>query len=323
MKTLVLGESPEALYFCQKLLELEVGSVTIWGDLNPKEILEKFKNLEFLDLDIGYWDSLLKNLSKNIYYRNEKIVRIQKTYIAHSKKEKRILDTFKVVYEKSHEDKTMETFENYDLVFDIQNEFQKPKWIGNDSPAVQELKASKTNKIFYGTESFLLENVEDKVAIIGSHPHVLEFTKCHDFKEVILVDSEMDSESLLKFNEEFEQKIIEFEEAKKNGSRVEEPLKKVTEFRDVVVTNVDSLEDKDELFLTLERPSFMGEEILKTIAAKQVFVFTGYRDSNERNLFLLKNDPGYYFVNSSLNLEGLEESWLNIKDDFLQFFSKA
>ncbi len=325
MKVLIIGPCLESLFFCEKFLELDAGSVTFWSDLNPKELVEKKTESLLFQGDSTYWKNCLQKLSKNIFYRNEKILRIQKTYFSHDE-ERRMRDTFKVVYEKTHEDKNMETFENYDIVLNFHDQYSSPLFLGGIAPCVQEPKWQNLKHLNYGKDCLGLKDIKGKVVVVGkSFSEISLFEELPE--ELIFINRDVPSNISNFYENKFEKEVSSFEENKVVGKRGVEPVRKFHAFKNVYITNVDFLEDREQVFLTLERPSYIGEELLKTIAADKVLVLNGFSSESQIKTYLREDEPGYYLVNSldsyTQEIEELEKKWLNIKNDFLQFFSKA
>jgi len=323
MKVLVIGSHLESLYFCSQFIDLEVGSVTLWSELNPLQIHEKNKDFSFYKTDEKYWHGLVKKLSKNIFYRSEPISRIQKTYLSSSDLHgKRILDTFKVVYQKSDEKNTIETFENYDLVLNVNNVFESRNYIGQSAPCIQEEKFHQDERIFYGTNSFGVNNVGKKVGVIGGSELTEKFLDEISPEHLVLINVEKSLEYYESYKTIYDQEIQNFEESRLKGTRVTEPTLKCDVFEDVAATNIDILEDKDQIFLTLERPAFLGKELLQTIALDQLFVLSEFEKKSSLKNFLNDEEPGFFQLFTLPEIEELDKKWSNIENEINQLFRK-
>ncbi len=323
MKVLITGSTLESLYFCNKFINLEVGSVTLWSDLNPLQIFEKNKELPFYNLDQEYWYGLVTKLSKNIFYRNEPISRIQKTYLnSQDLAGKRIQDTFKVVYQKSDEKNTIETFENYDLVVDVNNIFELSNYIGGSAPCVQEEKFYNDERIFHGIEAFNFESLGKKVGVIGNSELVKTFLSKVSPEHLVLINVDNAQKYYETYKGIYEQEIKNFEEMRLQGTRLTEPTLKCEVFKNVQATNIDILDDKDQVFLTLERPSFLGEELLQTIALDQLFVLSEFDQKSELKSYLNSDEPGFFPIFTLPNIEELDKKWSNIESEINQLFRK-
>ncbi len=323
MKVLVTGSTLESLYFCSKFIDLEVGSVTLWSELNPLQIYEKNKEHSFYQIENQYWYDLVTKLSKNIFYRSEPISRIQKTYLDSSDLlEQRIQDTFKIVYQKSDEKNTIETFENYDLVLDVNNIFERPNFIGGAAPCIQEEKFFNDDRIFRGIEAFNVEKLEKKIGVIGNSVLVERFLEKVSPEHLVLINVENSSKYYEMYKSIYEQEIKNFEEMRLKGQRLTEPSLKCEVFENVRPTNIDILEDKEQIFLTIERPNFLGDELLQTVALDQIFVLSDFEKTSDIKNYLNEPEPGFFQLFTLPEIEELDKKWSNIESEINQLFRK-
>jgi hypothetical protein len=82
--------------------------------------------------------------------------------------------------------------------------------------------------------------------------------------------------------------------------------------------SVDKLLDREQIFLTSERPAFGGEEDLKTVGGNIIWSL------KEREAVSDDGEPGFYSLRMiEDNATDLDMQCNRIIDDFLQFFSKV
>lgn len=269
---------------------------------------------------------------------------------------------------------TLEGFIDVDLVIDATGPYCLSKKMGpGGAPAINEELISSSQR-YYGLEQFIKNfdsiSKSKKIGFVASHPEALiallslEETIFEKNQEIFIITPESNLGNLSKddfFLKEglkklmareellWDQKIFAHQEHIFKWRDLEDyekakipfpelPKKQFEFFNNCNVTSIDKLLDQEQFYLTLERPPFRGEELLKTIGVDTVCIFNGY---NQDRSFLHTELKSSWELSESQNisfdLEGkeiglysilcqdhvsIESSLLKIEKDILKYFGK-
>lgn len=268
---------------------------------------------------------------------------------------------------------TLEGFIDVDLVIDTTGPYALNKKMGpGGTPAINEELIS-SSQCYYGIEQFI-KNFDKitkakKIAFVAGHPEALiallslEQSIFEQNQECFIITPENNlgnlsrddyflKEGLTKFmaREEllWDQKTFSHQEQIFKWRDLEDyekakipfpelPNKQFEIFNNCNITSIDKLLDQEQFYLTLERPSFRGEELLKTIGVDMVCVFNGH--SPDKNNLYAELKPSWDFGDNQKVLPpqdkeiGLysilcqdkakvESSLLEIEKDILKYFGK-
>jgi thioredoxin reductase len=234
---------------------------------------------------------------------------VQDTPETFEKMDKKIIESLKT---------PLENYQDFDVVIDASGVLDSPIYMGpGGNQAIHEGQFSK--HIYYGIEGFegisSLKGGEENILIVGSGmtsalfllklaPHIFE----HNKRVFIITQEQQPFEKLLaNKNFAYKKELLDILQRSQNDyekdrkkcldklqkwksledyervkmPRPKEPIEKIHLFKGTNVISIDRFADQKSFYITLERPSFRGEELLKTISVDTIFVSTGYRIQNQ------------------------------------------
>ncbi|MCR9204809.1 MAG: hypothetical protein NXH75_09540 [Halobacteriovoraceae bacterium] len=342
------------------------------------------------DLWKKYYLGIISFLNEKHVFFDREILRVQKRFLDPDEvipDHTRLFDLFRVTYslnpsglvdnqleenpelkEKLTEDilsslqHSIESFEDFDLVFDTRGPYQKPFFMGpGKQPALNELKVREGGEILYNGEGFEFSEKDKCLTLVGTGKEALLTTLLlkdwlkEDGKILNIVSAENSAfkktlsendipESWKKELRDFISKYmndwrkqcenVEIEVMKWRELPAHEKTKipqpqfpepKLRIFEGYTVTSVDKLLDREGVFLTLEIPEWRSSEKkeLITLSQDKVIVGNGFDDVEAE----LRDEPGYFFVNPEtkkmMNAACSLTQIPLIKSEVFKYFSKA
>ena len=343
------------------------------------------------DLWNKYYLKIIEFLGQRNVFYNRKVLRVQKRFLDPNESipnHSRLYDLFRVVYSldpsglvegqieenPDMKDKlptdilaslknSIESFQDFDLVFDTRGPFQKPHYMGASFlPALNELSFGEKEGLFYGGSALKNEMGEEKtITLVGSEESALLIvlklkdwlkkegtvlnivtTENSAFKEVLNSPKVLDShKELLKGTikkylndwrsqcEEVEKAIKEWRELpdheKVKISQPQFPEPKLRIYEGYSVTSIDKLLDREGLFLTLEIPEWRSSEKKEMLTLQQdkVYVCRGFETIAPE----FESEPGYFSILSEstdlFDASGGLSQIPLIKSDVFKYFSRA
>jgi len=249
----------------------------------------------------------------------ESPLRVYKKFcsLSESVEPSRFIDLFRVVYFKND----LEYFEDFDVVVD--NLKPEAKGMGPDGvDIVGETTARKDSRFFYHQ---LPDSLDGQVLIIGQSILVRTFFERYsepilkDRKRIVWLpglesinfDLNIDS-----FESDFEEQKVEFYKSIESWKKLEdyekakiprpkEPERSFEVHRDYQVTAIDFLSDREQVFMTVESPSWrQNTDFYRVIAFDQVIVLNGLKPKENKYQFLKYPD--------NTQLDDLEKGFLTL-----------
>ena len=290
-------------------------------------------DLSMGDSTVGeYWKNTLEPLSRDIQshirIKNVRVLRIHKSFLGVDEvpeKGSRLIDLFRLVW--SQDD--LEVYEDFDIAIEAKGFFHRPLPAGpgcslalNEERRECEGWVSKSWQIF---EHIGRLSGKERVLLVGSGASAMlvcqQFFSRYPGGKLDLVTTEKEP----------------FDKAGGEGqypelfqwvqSRMEESYRRWKKFRhkDILpdfciynghnVVSIDKLEDRDNLFVTIEAPAFRGgKERVKTLSVEGALVATGF----ER--VPAPSEPGHYHLSG--HIPEITRQIQEVKADVLSFFSQ-
>ena len=283
-----------------------------------------------------YWKKFIQPLSESIQslvcIKNVRVVRVHKSFLGRDEIPEggsRLTDLFRVVWVQDD----LETYEDFDIVIEAKGVFHRPLPAGpGNSLALNEEKWKGEGMVSqsWGIFDHLSRlSGKERVLLVGSGATAAFFCRqfFSRFPDGRLDLVTVEREPFQKLGEEkhhsglFEdvQSMIEksyhrWKENCRKSSASSPPLPHFCIYNGYNVVSIDKLEDRKNLFVTIEAPPFRREKGgIKTLSVEGVLVVTGFKKMEE------SPEPGRYGLTG--DAPTLLKKIPRIKEDVLSFFS--
>ena len=298
--------------------------------LLPSSLLEGSKDVHAPTVE-EYWNNYLEPLGRKIQnlirVKNVRVLRVHKSFLGTDEipeGRSRLIDLFRVVWFQEG----LETYEDFDIAIKAEGYFHRPLAAGpggflalNEARREEEGVVSKSWDItgYIGRLSG-----KERVLLVGSGVSAAFF--CRQFfsrfpdGKLDLVTTEKEpfekmgkeerGSSLFKWVQTHMDKSYQhWKECRREGLPPDFCI-----YNGYNVVSIDKLEDRNNLFVTIEAPAFRRErEGIKTLSVEGVLVATGFRHVPQ------SEEPGFYRLDGDIPQVLGQIQW--IKKDVLSFFS--
>lgn len=129
--------------------------------------------------------------------------------------------------------------------------------------------------------------------------------------------------------EQFQRSLREWrdlpEEQRARLTTPEEPVAPLVFYESFTVTSVDRMSNTDELFLTIESPSFRGRksDIIKILPADVIVNLAPLEQEPGLGVGLRADEPGYYRFSSDLTEQEIFQQMQEVWSDLTKYFTRA